>query len=125
MEVTEIVKKKEVESRDPHIKEAYLAEAKKRYITPASAPLLPTPIPNQPIAPMPILTPSPIEKHFSRKKELLIIKGINEKTAKKLEKLRIKNIDDLAKASAKNIAESLKVDLETAQTWVSKAKKLQ
>jgi predicted flap endonuclease-1-like 5' DNA nuclease len=125
MEVTEIVKKKEVESRDPHIKEAYLAEAKKRYITPASAPLLPTPIPNQPIAPMPILTPSPIEKHSSRKKELLIIKGINEKTAKKLEKLCIKNIDDLAKASAQNIAESLKVDLETAQEWVSKAKRLQ
>ena len=125
MGVTGIVKKKEIESKDPHIREAYLAEAKERYITPASAPLLPTPIPNQPIAPMPILTPSPIEKHFSRKKELLIIKGINEKTAKKLEKLRIKNIDDLAKASAKNIAESLKVDLETAQTWVSKAKKLQ
>ena len=125
MEVTEIVKKKEVESRDPHIKEAYLAEAKKRYITPASSPLLPTPIPNQPIAPMPILTPSPIEKHSSRKKELLIIKGINEKTAKKLEKLCIKNIDDLAKASAQNIAESLKVDLETAQEWVSKAKRLQ
>lgn len=125
MGVTGIVKKKEIESKDPHIREAYLAEAKERYITPASAPLLPTPIPNQPIAPMPILTPSPIEKHSSRKKELLIIKGINEKTAKKLEKLCIKNIDDLAKASAQNIAESLKVDLETAQEWVSKAKKLQ
>jgi predicted flap endonuclease-1-like 5' DNA nuclease len=125
MGVTGIVKKKEVESRDPHIREAYLAEAKERYITPASAPLLPTPIPNQPIAPIPILTPSPIEQHFSRKKELLTIKGINEKIAKQLEKLDIKNIDDLAKASAQNIAENLKVDLHTVQEWVSKAKKLQ
>lgn len=42
-----------------------------------------------------------------------------------LEEIDIRTIDDLAKASAKNIAEYLRVDLHIAQEWVSEAKKLQ
>jgi predicted RecB family nuclease len=53
------------------------------------------------------------------------VEGINKKTALQLEKLGIDNIDDLAKASAKNLARDLKVDLTTAQKWILAAKNLQ
>ena len=120
-----IVKKKEVAPSNPHIREAYLAEGKEEYSTPTPTVLSPTPIPNQPIAPIPVPNPSLIEHSSLVKEELLTIDGINEKTASKLEKLGINNIDDLAKASAENIAKDLKVDLPTVQKWISKAKKLQ
>jgi predicted flap endonuclease-1-like 5' DNA nuclease len=122
--VTQIVKKKEVEQRDPHVREAYIAEGHERY-TPTSTPLSPTPIPNQPIAPIPVPAPSSMEHPSIPRKELLTINGINKKTALQLEKLGINNIDDLAKASAENIAKDLKVDLPTVQKWISTAKKLQ
>jgi predicted flap endonuclease-1-like 5' DNA nuclease len=99
--VIRIVKKKEAEQRDPHVREAYIAENRERYTTPTPTPISTTPIPNPLIAPIPIPTPSPIEHPPSPQKELLIIKGINEKTASQLEKLGINNIDDLAKSSAK------------------------
>lgn len=85
----------------------------------------PTPIPNQPIVPIPIPNLSPIEHHPSTKKELLIIDGINKKTASQLEKLGIDNIDDLAKASAENISKDLKINLSSVQKWISIARKLQ
>lgn len=119
-----IVKKKEVEPSNPHIREAYLAEGKEEYTTPTPTVLSPTPIPNQPIAPIPVPNPSLVEQHFLQE-ELLKIGGINEKIASQLEKIGINNIDDLAKASAENIAKDLKVDLSTVQKWISKAKKLQ
>ncbi|MDX1813356.1 MAG: helix-hairpin-helix domain-containing protein [Candidatus Bathyarchaeia archaeon] len=118
-------KKKEVEPSNPHIREAYLAEGKEKYSTPTPTVLSPTPIPNQPIAPIPVPNPSLIEHPSLVKEELLTIDGINEKTASKLEELGINDIDDLAKASAENIAKDLKVDLPTVQEWISKAKKLQ
>jgi predicted flap endonuclease-1-like 5' DNA nuclease len=120
-----IVKKKEVEQIDTHAKEAYLAEGKEEYTTPTPTVLSTTPIPSQPIAPIPIPTPNLIEHPSPVKEELLTIDGINEKIASQLEKLGINNIDDLAKASAENIAKDLKVDLSTVQKWISKAKKLQ
>jgi predicted flap endonuclease-1-like 5' DNA nuclease len=123
--VIHIVKKKEAEPSDPHVREAYLAEGRERYTTPTPTVISPTPIPAQPIVPIPVPTPSPIEQPPSPKKELLIIDGINEKIASQLEKLGINNIDDLAKASAENIAKDLKVDLSTVQKWISKSKKLQ
>ena len=120
-----IVKKKEVEPSNPHAREAYLAEGKERYTTRTQNFTLPTAIPNQPIAPIPLPNPAPTKSLPSAKKELLIIDGINERTASKLEELGINNIDDLAKASAENIAKDLKFDVSTVQKWISTAKKLQ
>jgi predicted flap endonuclease-1-like 5' DNA nuclease len=122
--VIQIVKKKEVEQRDPHVREAYIAEGHERY-TPTPTPISTTPIPNQPIAPIPIATPRSIEQLSIPRNELITINGINEKTALQLEKLGINNIDDLAKASAEKLAKNLKVDLHAVQKWISTAKKLQ
>jgi predicted flap endonuclease-1-like 5' DNA nuclease len=120
-----MVKKKEVESSDPHVTEAYLAEGKERYTTRTQDFTLTTGIPSQPISPIPLPNPAPIQYLPSAKNELLTIDGINEKTASKLEKLGINNIDDLANASAENVAKHLKVDVSTVQKWISKAKKFQ
>jgi predicted flap endonuclease-1-like 5' DNA nuclease len=120
-----MVKKKKTESSDPHISEAYLAEGRERYTTPTPTSLSPTSIPNQPIASIPVPTPKASEKPSFHKKELLIIKGITEKTVLQLEKLAINNIDNLAQASAEDIAEALKVDLSTVHKWILAAKKLQ
>ena len=120
-----MVKKKDVERRDPHIREAYLAEKNELYSTPSPTPLTTTPIPNQPIAPIPIPTPSSIEQHSFPKEDLLTLKGINERIVAQLEKMGINTIDDLVRTSAKNIAEELKMDLHIVKKWISEAKELQ
>lgn len=118
-------KKKEVKPSDAHIKEAYLAEGKERYKGRIQEFIATTAIPSQPLSPIPLPNPPPVEYLPSARNELLTIGGINEKTASKLEELGINNIDDLAKASAENVAKHLKVDVSTVQKWISKAKKLQ
>ena len=101
-----------------------MPKAKKEYTTPTPTVISPTPIPNQPIAPISIPNLSPIE-HYPSTKELLTIDGIDKKTQSQLEKLGINNIDDLAKGSAENISKELKINLSTVQKWISIAKKLQ
>jgi DNA-binding transcriptional regulator YiaG len=120
-----ITKKKDVEQRDPHVREAYLAERSDLYGTTNPTPLSTTPIPNQPIAPIPVPTPSAIEKHTYPKEDILILKGIDKRIAAELEKMGINTIDDLVQASARDIAERLKIDLHTVQEWITEAKKLQ
>ena len=119
-----IGKKKEVEQKDAHIKEAYLAEGKEEYTAPIPPVLSTTPIPNSLIAPIPIPTPRLIEQSSPVEEELLAIDGVDEKIKSQLEKLGINNIDDLAKASAEKLARKLKVDLATVKRWISTAKNL-
>ena len=123
--VIRIVKKKEIEPSNPHAREAYLAEGKEKYSSRTQNFTLPTAIPNQPIAPIPLPNPAPTENLPSVKNELLTIGGINEKIASQLEELGINNIDDLAKASGEDIAKALKFDVSKVQKWISTAKKLQ
>jgi predicted flap endonuclease-1-like 5' DNA nuclease len=118
-----IVKKKKIEPIDPHIRESYVAE-NRELNAPVPMPVAPTSVPMQLIAPIPVTTPGPTEA-ASVKNELQTINGVNEKTALQLEKLGIKNIDDLAKASAEDLTKELKVDLSTAQKWITRAKDLQ
>ena len=87
-------------------------------------PVAPTSVPMQLIAPIPVATSSPTES-ASVRNELLAINGVNEKTTLRLEELGIYNIDDLAKASAEDLTMKLKVDLSTAQKWITTAKELQ
>jgi len=117
-------KKKEIESSNSHAREAYLAEGKERYTTPTPTVMSTTSIPNQPIAPIAVPNLSSV-RHSYPKNDLRIIEGINEKIMSQLAKLGISNIEDLAKASAENIAKDLKVDLSTTRKWISVAKKLQ
>jgi predicted flap endonuclease-1-like 5' DNA nuclease len=118
-----IVKRKKTEPTDPHIKESYVAE-NREHNAPVPMPVAPTSVPMQLIAPIPVTTPSPTEA-ASAKNELLAINGVNEKTLLRLKKLGINNIDDLAKASAEHLTKELKVDLSTAQKWITRAKELQ
>jgi predicted RecB family nuclease len=53
------------------------------------------------------------------------LKGIDKRIATELEKMGINTIDDLVQASARDIAERLKIDLHTVQEWITEAKKLQ
>jgi predicted flap endonuclease-1-like 5' DNA nuclease len=56
--------------------------------------------------------------------DLTQVKGIGEKRAMQLKALGINSVDELANASAKNIAEKLKVSPKIVDKWVASAKKL-
>jgi len=56
--------------------------------------------------------------------ELTQVKGIGEKRAMQLKALGINSADDLAKASAKTVANKLKISPKITKKWVDSAKKL-
>jgi predicted flap endonuclease-1-like 5' DNA nuclease len=56
--------------------------------------------------------------------ELMQIKGIKEKRATYLKTIGINSIDDLAKASAQDIAKKLQISPKTVENWITDAKKL-
>jgi predicted flap endonuclease-1-like 5' DNA nuclease len=56
--------------------------------------------------------------------ELTEVKGIGEKRAKQLKALGINSVEDLAKASAKDLAVKLKISPKITGKWVRNAKKL-
>jgi predicted flap endonuclease-1-like 5' DNA nuclease len=58
------------------------------------------------------------------KMELTNVKGIKEKRASQLTALGIKNVEDLANASAKDLAEKLKISPKFTERWIEDAKKL-
>jgi len=56
--------------------------------------------------------------------ELTKIRGIGAKRAEQLEALGIHGIEDLAKASAKNLAKKLKLSPKITRKWIENAKTL-
>ena len=56
--------------------------------------------------------------------ELTQVKGIGEKRATQLKAIGINGIDELAKASAEDIAKSLKISPKIVQKWIAGAKEL-
>lgn len=52
------------------------------------------------------------------------VKGIGEKRAEQLKALGINNIDNLAKASAKDLASKLEISPKFTRRWITNAKKL-
>jgi predicted flap endonuclease-1-like 5' DNA nuclease len=52
------------------------------------------------------------------------IKGIGEKRSEQLKALGINNVEELAKASAKELASKLKISPKITQKWIENAKKL-
>lgn len=75
------------------------------------------PIPATVIAPTTVLTPVP-------KLELTEVKGIGEKRAEQLKSIGISNVDELAKASAEDIAKKLKISPKIVDKWIASAKEL-
>jgi predicted flap endonuclease-1-like 5' DNA nuclease len=55
--------------------------------------------------------------------DLTQVKGIGEKRAMQLKALGINSVDELANASAKDIAEKLKVSPKIVDKWIDNAKK--
>jgi predicted flap endonuclease-1-like 5' DNA nuclease len=55
---------------------------------------------------------------------LIDVKGIGEKRAEQLKALGINSIEDLAKASAKDLAAKLEISPKITRRWVRNAKKL-
>ena len=107
-----------------HEKEAYRAEKPEAIVeTPPIMPQSTTPIPAPVIAPMPVFTPT-AEARTTPKLELTEVKGIGEKRAVQLEAIGISNIDDLAEASAEDIAKKLQISLKITRKWIDSAKKL-
>ena len=58
------------------------------------------------------------------RRELTEVKGIGAKRAEQLKALNIVSVEDLAKASAKDLASKLKVSPKIAERWIENAKKL-
>jgi predicted flap endonuclease-1-like 5' DNA nuclease len=56
--------------------------------------------------------------------KLTEVKGIGEKRAEQLNGLGINNIENLAKASAKDLAAKLKISPKITRKWIENAKKL-
>ncbi|MCW4047778.1 MAG: helix-hairpin-helix domain-containing protein [Candidatus Bathyarchaeota archaeon] len=108
---------------DVHEKEAYKVENSTATQTPI-LPQSPTSIPAPVIAPMPVLTPTPSETVAVPKLELTEVKGIGEKRAEQLKAIGISNVDELAKASAEDIAKKLKISPKIVDKWVASAKEL-
>jgi predicted flap endonuclease-1-like 5' DNA nuclease len=119
------LKKKTPEQGDPHERESHIGESFEKHREPSTTPLSITGIPMPLIAPGPVFTPKPAESSSSLKGEFKMIKGIDDETAAKLGMSGIKNIDDLAKASAEALSSDLKVPESTVQKWIDRAKRLQ
>lgn len=66
----------------------------------------------------------PQEKPSITMRELTEIKGIGAKRAEQLKTLGITSVENLAKASAEDLASKLKVSRKTAKKWIEDAKKL-
>jgi predicted flap endonuclease-1-like 5' DNA nuclease len=56
--------------------------------------------------------------------ELTQVKGIGEKRATQLKALGISSVDDLAKASAEDIAKKLQISPKITKKWIASAKEL-
>jgi len=52
------------------------------------------------------------------------VKGIGEKRKEQLKALGISSVDDLARASAKDLAEKLKISPKITERWIENAKRL-
>jgi predicted flap endonuclease-1-like 5' DNA nuclease len=126
---------------DSHVRESHIAESAEKHAEPVAAPVSTTPVPMQEPAPTPVLTPEPtpttapapaetaapvtVEAPAPPERELMAVKGINEKRAAQLKALGIDSIDDLAKASAEDLAKNLLLSPKIARMWIGSAKKLQ
>jgi predicted flap endonuclease-1-like 5' DNA nuclease len=66
----------------------------------------------------------PIQMPESPKLELTSVKGVKEKRAAQLKTLGINNVEDLANASAKDLAKKLEISPKFTEKWIEDAKRL-
>lgn len=111
-------------TEDVHEREAYRVENPEIAAQTTILPQSPTSIPAPVIAPVPVLTPTPSETVAVPKLELTEVKGIGEKRAEQLKAIGINNVDELAKASAEDIAKKLKISPKIVDKWIASAREL-
>ncbi len=70
------------------------------------------------------ITPKKEEKPSVAMRELTEIKGIGVKRAEQLKTLGIANVENLAKASAEDLASKLKISPKITKRWIEEAKKI-
>jgi predicted flap endonuclease-1-like 5' DNA nuclease len=85
------------------------------------APPPPTPAVQEPAAQA---VKETIEKPAPTVKGLTEVKGIGEKRADQLKNIGISSVEDLAKASADDLAAKLKISPKITKVWIENAKKL-
>ncbi|MEM1563991.1 MAG: helix-hairpin-helix domain-containing protein [Candidatus Bathyarchaeia archaeon] len=106
----------------------YTQRPKAKVQTEAAAPPAPPPTPTQlappPSAPTEAVEEKTVEIKASIGTPLTKVKGIGEKRSEQLKALGINNVEELAKASAKELASKLKISPKIAQKWIENAKKL-
>ena len=83
-----------------------------------------SPAPIQVIAPVPVLAPIPVESPVATSADFKRVKGIGMKRASQLEALGISNLEELAKASAEELATELQISPKITKMWIGQAKKL-
>lgn len=65
-----------------------------------------------------------VERPAPITKDLTEVKGIGEKRAAQLKSIGINTVEELAKASAEDLASKLKVSQKITRVWIENAKKL-
>ncbi|MEM3565807.1 MAG: DUF4332 domain-containing protein [Candidatus Bathyarchaeia archaeon] len=108
----------------------YTQRPKVKMQTTVAAPsAAPPPPPTQPILPPPVPTPTAAEEKAVEiaapaGTPLTKIKGIGEKRSEQLKALGINTVEELAKASTKELASKLKISPKITQRWIENAKRL-
>jgi predicted flap endonuclease-1-like 5' DNA nuclease len=75
-------------------------------------------------APAPSSTAAPAETPAAPVLALTEVKGIGEKRAMQLKALGISSVEELATASAEDLAKNLKISPKTVDKWIASAKEL-
>lgn len=89
-----------------------------------AAPALPQPPPPPPSAEVKVEEKTVAERVAPLTVELTRVKGIKEKRAEQLRALGINNVEDLARASARDLAAKLKISPKIVKRWIEEAKTL-
>src|SRR3972149_6136825 len=113
----------------PIIDDAHEAEAfhRENVGQTAEAQVLPqstSPLPMQVVTPTQVLAPAPVESSVPTSADFKRVKGIGMKRAAQLEALGIGNLEELAKASAEELATELQISPKITKMWIGQAKKL-
>jgi predicted flap endonuclease-1-like 5' DNA nuclease len=114
----------EVEVVDSHVREAHIAEPVETHVEPTVTPVSVSPVPMQETAPIPVMTLPPVEAQAPLQNELMVVKGISAKRAAELNALGIKTVDQLATASADDLAKQLALSPKITRMWIGTARKL-
>jgi predicted flap endonuclease-1-like 5' DNA nuclease len=105
----------------------YTLKPKPQAITVEAPPRAPAPEMSMPSSVTEVMTEEKVETAIEvapPEAELTKVKGIGEKRAQQLKTLGISSVEDLAKASATDIAEKLKISPKISEKWIQNAKNL-